>query len=64
MHGPGAVPCGHWVQLFMLKHLKQSKTRAKSVRKARLQSPAADEARTGSQLSPLSWCPGKNTPFS
>lgn len=58
------VTHGPWVQLSVLKHLKQSKGRAKGVRKARLQSPAADGANTGSQLLPLSWCPGKNSPFS
>lgn len=64
MRGPGAVPRGRWVQLPMLKHLKQNESGAKGVGKAWLQSPAADGVRTGSRLSPLSWCPGKNTPFS
>lgn len=50
--------CSPGAQLSVLKHLEQS------VRKTQLWSPATAGERTGPQLLPLAWCPGKTTPFS
>lgn len=52
-----AQGCSPGAQLSMLKHLEQS------VRKTQLWSPVTDRERTGPQLLPLAWCPGKTTPF-
>lgn len=55
--------CSPQVQLSLLKQLKQ-RASAQGVRKAQLQSPAADGVRSGSWLLLLSWCLSKTTPFS